>query len=218
MHVGDRSRSRCCSLPGSETLNEELRQSLVGSLSACLEYGHWGFRHPSGYVAGHSDQRILPGLMYQRSREWAALFADMLLQQPVGGVIGLSELGDEADWSQAIATVLAERGVELPVSSVTAYGFVQSGYALAHYPSGTRVAIFNGITTTGRELNTFRSFIAGRGFKVERMLSLVHRGPTVPCGILGVPYGAALHFPLPLTPPASCFECLLDRPLLPHAS
>ena len=117
-------------------MNDQLRQSLAESLSDCLEYGHWGFRHPSGYLAGHSDQRILPSQMFQRSREWAELFADLVLQQPLVGLIGLSELGDEVDWSTALAAVLTERGMDLPVSSVTAYGIVQSGPALNDYPPG----------------------------------------------------------------------------------
>src|SRR5688500_18505437 len=118
----------------SEPAISELRQRLTESLADCLEYGHWGFRHPSGYPAGHSDQRIVPNQMYQQHEDWVDLLVDLVLEQPTGALIGLCELGDEVDWCASITSVLEERGVSLPVSGITSYGISQSGPGLSSLP------------------------------------------------------------------------------------
>jgi hypothetical protein len=199
----------------SQSATSEL---LAQSLDDCLEYGHWGFRHPSGYPAGHSEQRIVPQQMYSQREDWLKLLADLILEHPADALIGLCELGDELDWCTPLAAILKERGTPQSVSGVTSYGISQSGPGLTALPKGTSVSVFTDVTTTGRELMSFRGLLSSRGLKVDRLLSLVHCGPNLPRGILGIPYAAAVHYPLPLAPATSCFECLLGHPLPPLAS
>ena len=160
----------------------------------------------------------MPNQMYEQRQGWAELLTDLALEQPADGLIGLCELGDEVDWCAPVSSLLEQRGVPLPVSGVTGYGISQFGPRLTSYPSGAGVTVFTAVTTTGRELMTFRGMLAARGLQIQRMLSLVHCGPTLPRGILGMPYAAAVHFPLPITPATACFECLLGRPVRPLAS
>jgi hypothetical protein len=192
----------------------ELERFLTTSLAECLEYGHWLFTDPFAQLVWHSDQRIVPERMYVLCDGWAQLMADVVLDEPSGGLVGLQYFGDE-DWVTPLATALEQRGAELPVIGVTHLGRTVVGPALADLPSGASVTVFNPITTLGTDLHYFRRMVDHAGVRVHRLLSIVHRGPSLPRSIDGLPYETALHFPLALQAPSRCFECLLDRPLHP---
>jgi hypothetical protein len=139
--------------------------------------------------------------MYEAAPGWAQLAAGDILVAPASGVVVVSHRRS-VDWATPLRDAFESRGAELPVCGLTHSGEVLAGTDPAEFPPGPGVVIINDITTTGMGLAHMR-------------LRLVLR---LPGGYHGVPYRASIHFPLPLTPASSCFECLLGRPLFDLAS
>jgi len=181
-------------------------------LGKCLEYGHWGFHDLAGRDAGHSDQRISVAAMYALHDGWAELAAGDVLLEPCGGVVVVAHRED-VDWKSPLKAALAKRGAELPVCGLTHDGEVLSGDDLGSFPRSSRVTVLNDVTTVGTDLRRMHLRLLGCGISVGRLHAIVHRGPTFRDAFDSVPYSASIHFPLPLTAPSSCYECLLRRPL-----
>jgi len=141
---------------------------------------------------------------------WAALAAQDIVAEPSSGVVVVSYFRG-LDWVTPLKNALDQRGAELPVAGLTLGGDVLFGDDLGSFPPRAHVVVLNDITTVGTELRRMHLHLVGCGVSVGRLHALVHRGPTLPTAYDGIPYHASVHYPLSLTPPESCFECLLGR-------
>jgi len=161
--------------------------------------GYWCF----GPTGPYTDVCISPTKLYQHGREWSDLAAELILEQPTGGVIG-ERLRDQGKWIRCMMLVAnalkRKEAYELPVSEIiNPSSFVVWGPSLWEYPEGAEVTIFTPIHTLGDMLTKLKMIVEARSpAKVTRAIALIDRNPEPTQEVAGVPFSSVVHLPLPL--------------------
>lgn len=142
--------------------------------------------------------------LYLFKDTWAQLAANLLLQVPTGGLIGLVDEENQHQWIREITKALEQRGVELPTTEIHRSVDEVWGVALSEYPRNHPVTIFTPVNTLGGELDFTVRWLARQGIGVNRTIALIDRGGFSPMSQTPderVPFSAVLHLPLPLYSP-----------------
>jgi len=174
------------------------RKLLMANVLSAIEEGCWEFLGPNNQHCYCSDKRVNTKKMIEQRQRWLESLTNLVLESSSAGLVGKVH-GDNIHWMQGIQEVFDKKEVELPVTEL---GFddqtQQWGFPLNRYQPGSRVTIFQDITTTGNYLTRLQRFVEHRGLCVDRMVSLVNRNPEQMEEISGVSYASVLHFPMPL--------------------
>jgi hypothetical protein len=180
----------------AENMKDTLTRHVRGY---CLENGYFSFNHRTTF----SEWRIDSKAMYAFVDGWSQLAADLVLEAPTAGVIGVVQEGEH--WIQGITKALANRGVELPTTEIQeTEGSIDNvwGVPLADYPKHP-VTIFTNINTLGGNLDFQVRWMRKQGIEVNRTIALIDRSPTPMTETLDehIPFAAVVHLPLPLYSP-----------------
>jgi hypothetical protein len=175
--------------------NEKLRHLLTQAVaSQGIERGLYYFTE--GF---YSNQRISPETVFGLRQYFTYLAAQLILEHPTGGLVGVLGESQQERWIPEIASELENRGFELPTSEVYMNGEVVSGIPLSEYPRNSKVTIFSNINTLGGYLSNVRRVVEGQGLRVHQAISLIDRHPN-PTQVIDsdLPFFSAVHLPLPL--------------------
>jgi hypothetical protein len=175
--------------------SNELRVFLVDQTQAAVEQGLWTFGR--GYYTNH---RIPPHSLYRLHAGWAELAADLLLEQPSAGLIGL-RLVSRVHWIREVAAVLERRAVELPTTEVDLFSRQTWGAPLEQYPRRAPVTAFVDIHTLGEQIYMVSDLAEAHGLVVQRAICLVDRHPIRTTEFNGIPVASVVHLPLSLWRP-----------------
>lgn len=180
-------------------MTESLKDFLTKYVQdSCLERGTFSFNHRAMF----SDCRINPKAMYAFVDGWSQLAAELVLEVPTAGVIGIVREGTH--WIQEITKALGQRGVALPTTEIEETETVYDiwGVDLSRYPNHP-VTVFTNVNTLGGNLDFQTRWLRKQGITVHRAIALIDRGPApmIETPDERVPFASVVHLPLPLYSP-----------------